>query len=40
MEDDAQARKAIEALQGKILDKCPLNIKIVKEENESKSGHK
>ena len=29
--DDAQARKAIEALHGKILDKNPLNIKEVKD---------
>jgi len=32
IEDEAQARKAMEALQGKILDQHPLNIKEVKDQ--------
>ncbi|MBN9296350.1 MAG: RNA-binding protein [Filimonas sp.] len=33
IEDEQQARKAMEALQGKVLDKNPLNIKEVKDKN-------
>jgi len=32
MEDETQARTAMQALQGKVLDKCPLNIKEVVED--------